>query len=144
MRFIDFVLLLFCILLSLVSSAQNSDQKRTYRVIAYRNGDTTITSQSNYTDVYPNLSVYIPNAFTPNGDGINDTFGVKGVDIGQFELVIYDRWGAEIFSTSNPNVQWDGKYKGHDAEGGVYAYKFTAMGIGKGETEKSGTVTLVR
>lgn len=144
MRYVDFILFLLCILLSLASSAQNDVQKRTYRVIAYRSGDTTITSQSNYTDIYPNLSVYIPNAFTPNGDGLNDTFGVKGVDIGKFELIIYNRWGEEIFSTNNPNVQWDGRYNGKDSEQGVYAYKFTASGLGKGETEKSGTVTLVR
>ncbi len=145
MRFSTLLFLLVALLVSYSGFAQNNQiSKRTYRVTAYKAGDNTITSQSNYTDLYPVLSVYIPNTFTPNGDGINDTFGVRGEDIGQFQLMVYNRWGELIFTTSDPNTQWDGKYKGHDVQEGVYAYKYIAMGLGKGEKEKDGTVTLIR
>lgn len=141
------LVLAFLIILAISYSgfAQNNMiTKRTYRVTAFKSGDQSVTSQSNYSDLTPALSVYIPNTFTPNGDGINDTFGVKGQEIGQFQLMVYNRWGELIFVSSDPNVQWDGKFKGHDVQEGTYAYRYIAMGVNKGEKEIAGTVTLIR
>lgn len=55
-------------------------------------------------------TIYIPSSFTPNGDGLNDVFGVFGEEIGQegYELVIYDRWGNQVFLSKNPLRGWDG------------------------------------
>ena len=144
MRFFT-LFLLFALAISFSGYAQNNViSKRTYRVTAFKAGDSTMISQSNYIDLYPKLAVYIPNTFTPNGDGLNDTFGVRGEDIGQYSLMVYDRWGEVIFSSNNPNIQWDGKYKGHEVQVGAYAYKYIALGLDKTEKEQSGTVTLIR
>lgn len=97
---------------------------------------------SNYAEVIPPLSIYIPNAFTPNGDGMNDAFGVKGEGIRNFHLYIYNRWGEVIFETTNPKQQWDGSYAGNPVEQGVYVYQVFASGFGK--NSKTGSVTLVR
>lgn len=86
----------------------------------------------------------LPNAFTPNGDGINDCFGVKNWgSIEKFDLKIYNRFGQMVFATSNPNDCWAGTYKGQPQDADVFVY------IVKGETacgaiSRKGTVTLLR
>jgi gliding motility-associated-like protein len=122
--------------------AQDVLDNKIYRVTAYKTSNLNVTSTSNYAEVNPHLSVFIPNAFTPNGDGINDTFGVKGEGIKNFTMRIYDRWGEVIFETRSAKQQWDGTYNGKPAQSDVYVYQFTAVGD-KSET-KSGSVTLVR
>jgi len=68
-------------------------------------------------------TIYTPNAFTPNNNGKNDSFKVKGTNLRYFELTIYDRWGTELFFTRNINHGWNGKYKGRKCHQAVYAYK---------------------
>ena len=122
--------------------AQSVLDNKIYRVTGYKAGNNSIVSTSNYAEVIPPLSVFIPNAFTPNGDGINDTFGVKGEGIKKFTMRVFDRWGEVIFESRNPKQQWDGTYQGKPAQSDVYVYQFTAVGE-KSET-RSGSVTLVR
>lgn len=134
------------ILLSLLSAFATQAQvteKRTYRVTALKQGNTSITSTSNYAEVLPQLSVYIPNSFTPNGDGINDFFGIKGEGVSGFTLRVFDRWGEVIFESHDANVQWNGKYKNENVQAGAYAYIYSALNKDGGETQ-SGTVTLIR
>ena len=60
--------------------------------------------------------IYVPNAFTPNGDGLNDCFGIKGAEGATlFELAVYNRFGERIFFTKDPLQCWDGKYKTNSA-----------------------------
>ena len=93
------------------------------------------------------FTMYIPDAFTPNGDGINDVFQVKGAGFVEegFEMRIYDRWGELIFKTNNVYEGWNGKVKGVDAKNDVYVYKIrcftTVQNIKK---EFVGHVTLYR
>lgn len=122
--------------------AQEVLENPVYRVTAYKSGNNQISSTSNYAEVIPPVSIYIPNAFTPNGDGINDSFGVKGEGIRNFHLFIYDRWGAKIFETTNPKQQWDGLYGGKPAEQGVYVVQVYAYGLAK--SARNASVTLVR
>ena len=69
--------------------------------------------------------IYIPNAFTPNGDVDNETFGVEGNDIsnGEFELRIFDRWGKEVFAATDPAVRWDGTSGGSVLPAGVFTWR---------------------
>ena len=60
-----------------------------------------------------NGSLYIPNAFTPNDDGLNETFSAKGTGITAFSMDIFDRWGNRIFASGDINNGWDGKVEGH-------------------------------
>jgi gliding motility-associated-like protein len=66
--------------------------------------------------------VYVPNAFTPNKDGLNDGFFVQGPEAGDFELLIHDRWGREVYSTIDPYKAWDGSSGGQEAPQDVYIY----------------------
>jgi gliding motility-associated-like protein len=97
----------------------------------------------------PNNKIFIPNAFSPDGDGINDNFNISynnnPFPISHCVLHIFNRWGEEIFQSDDITQGWDGKKNGKDCPGGVYVYKivFSADGIA-GSQERVGTVTLVR
>jgi gliding motility-associated-like protein len=65
---------------------------------------------------------FVPTAFTPNGDGINDVLEVFTAYTTDYELRIFDRWGEVIFATTNPDNKWDGSYKGEKYPPMVYAY----------------------
>ncbi|MBL0339536.1 MAG: gliding motility-associated C-terminal domain-containing protein [Bacteroidetes bacterium] len=93
-------------------SAQNVEASRKYRVVAYKNGNSSVTSTSNTTEVVPYMSIYIPNSFTPNGDGMNDSFGAYGEAIKEFRMQIFNRWGQMIFEANNVEYRWDGTYNG--------------------------------
>ena len=85
------------VLLSLLISTAFSQVQysRKYRITGYKNGNPLVYSISNEAEVIPAMTIYIPNTFTPNGDGLNDTFGVTGEAIKEFSLIIYNRWGQK-------------------------------------------------
>jgi len=95
------------------------------------------------------VSVYIPNAFTPNDDGINDIFYIYGRGIVKVHLKIFNRWGELIFESTDQTVGWDGTYRGKPMNPGVYAY-YTDIEFITGEAPrdylryKKGSVTLIR
>lgn len=139
-------LLLLSLLMTFISNvllSQNMQYSRKYRVIAYKNGNSSITSMSNETEVIPTMYIYIPNSFTPNGDGMNDTFGISGEAIQNFSMQVFNRWGDLVFETKNANSVWDGTFNGNKVAQGVYVYKVTASNITGRKTQKEGTVTVV-
>ncbi|MCW5900205.1 MAG: choice-of-anchor L domain-containing protein [Flavobacteriales bacterium] len=88
--------------------------------------------------------IYFPNAFTPDGDGINDFFGPIGHYIDEFEMTIFDRWGIEVFNTKDMTIQWDGRVNGSgDPVTGVYVYMYRAKGHYFPAVEGYGHVTLI-
>jgi gliding motility-associated-like protein len=106
-----------------------------------------VDTVNRFIDVIDDLNIYIPNSFTPNGDGINDYFGVKGQGIRAegFTMDLYDRWGASVFFTRDPNDPWDGKVKGVKAGDGVYTYRIRVVGMnGEGRKELVGHFTLLK
>jgi gliding motility-associated-like protein len=68
------------------------------------------------------ILLWIPNVFSPNGDGLNDRFEIYGQHLTDYELYIYDRWGETVFHTKDPMTYWDGTYQGKVCEGGVYSW----------------------
>lgn len=67
--------------------------------------------------------ILVPNVITPNGDGANDRFEIKSNGLKTFDLVIVNRWGNEVFSTTDPTQSWDGKTNGEEVVDGVYFYQ---------------------
>ncbi len=88
--------------------------------------------------------IYVPNAFTPNGDGVNDVFLVYGTAIASIRLLIYNQWGGLVFESTDAKKGWDGTYKGSKAPGGAYTYAMEAIMIDGTRVKRSGTLTLVR
>ena len=92
-------------------------------------------------------AIYIPDAFTPNGDGINDYYQVFGRCARLVRINIFNRWGEKVWDADNINDKWDGKYKGESQPVGVYVYWLIYVSDspngGEGK-EKMGSITLIR
>ncbi len=89
-------------------------------------------------------SVFIPNGFTPNGDGLNDELVPIVTSIVQIEFYIFDRWGEIVFSTEDIGAGWNGRYNGFDAKEDVYVYKFLGLTVQGDWIEKHGHITLIK
>ncbi len=90
-------------------------------------------------------AVFIPNAFSPNGDGSNDVFFFYGEGIREVEVTIFDRWGRKIAILNSPADGWDGRMlNGGIAQEGVYVYKMVGTLNNGASLERGGTITLVR
>ncbi|MCB0794028.1 MAG: gliding motility-associated C-terminal domain-containing protein, partial [Flavobacteriales bacterium] len=93
----------------------------------------------------PPAHVYFPNAFTPDGDGVNEKWGPVGHYIELFELTVFDRWGQVVFESDEFEKTWDGTINGGDiAPTGVYVYKYKAEGHLFPSVEAYGHVTLLK
>ncbi len=88
--------------------------------------------------------VYLPNAFSPNGDGVNDAFQVRSNFVKSMDLRVYDRWGEEVFVSTDINNGWDGTFKGANLSPNVYAFCLIATCSNGAEYKKVGNVTLIR
>jgi len=89
--------------------------------------------------------VYIPSGFTPNNDGKNDLFRVTAADnYKRFKLAVYNRWGQEIFETTDINKGWDGKFKDAQLASDVYVYYLEIITASNKKITKKGTITLIR
>lgn len=96
-----------------------------------------------FTTVFVDPPVYIPNAFTPNDDGINDVFQVFAASVEVERLIIANRWGQIILKSNQPS--WDGTIDGKSAEGGVYIYYLKGLQLeSKKMFEISGSINLIR
>ncbi len=86
----------------------------------------------------------VPSAFTPNGDGKNDCFGVKEWgNVTNFQLSVYNRWGNLLFQTTNVGGCWDGTYQGILQAAGTYVYQVIGNTL-CGYVYRKGTVVLIR
>ena len=93
--------------------------------------------------IEPAAQIHFPNAFTPNGDGINDMFGPVDFSIRGLQFTVYDRWGKPVFQADSPDQQWNGLFAdGSPAPTGVYVYTYKAFGERK-KSEGTGSVTLL-
>lgn len=99
-------------------------------------------------EIKPAYALYIPNAFTPNSDGLNDGFKAQGVGISEFKMQVFDRWGALVFESNDINNGWDGSIKGKgDAESTkqeVYVWKAQVVDVLKQHHDMIGHVTLLK
>jgi len=99
--------------------------------------DTTPASSSSLT---------IPNAFSPNNDGHNDLFTLHGWknSVAAFTIIIYDRWGEKVFESNDPEIAWDGTYKGALMGAAVFAYYINATVISGEKIIRKGNISLIR
>jgi len=92
----------------------------------------------------PGATIYFPNSFSPNNDGINDSFGGEGNLIDRYDLWIFDRWGGVMFESQDIGIRWDGTMDGEEVMNGVYQYKYLAKGLKMPLHQKFGHVMLLR
>ncbi|MFY0675390.1 MAG: gliding motility-associated C-terminal domain-containing protein [Bacteroidia bacterium] len=122
-----------------------------YRVYAVENGNNPDTSYSNIRIVRPLPTLFIPTAFSPNGDGTNDVFNFKSfalladsVQEKNFEMRIYNRWGEEVYRTTDYYEGWDGSFNGQPCEIGNYIFLLKAQGKNGDLIFRKGGLILLR
>jgi gliding motility-associated-like protein len=104
------------------------------------------TASNSFTITFPPL-LYIPNTFTPNNDGLNDVFMVEASSVFTFEIRIFDRWGDQVYYSTNIEDAWVGDRKGNNGTycpNDVYSYVAKIKGFNGEAEEYKGTLTLVR
>ena len=114
-----------------------------YRISAVRNSDGQL-SYSNTVCIETPFNIFVPTAFTPNGDGLNDEVVIKGSFIVDFTMQVFSRWGELMYETHDINKRWDGTYKGELCpEGEYYLYIYSRGTLYQHEKYK-GTIMLLR
>lgn len=116
-----------------------------YRITAFERNGTDKASLSNEVCAEPTAQIFTPNAFSPNGDGINDKFEIKSAFVENFRLNIYNRWGLKVFYSDNAGSCWEGHLpNGSLAPGGVYVYQIEAFSLEGKQIKLQGSVMLIR
>jgi gliding motility-associated-like protein len=119
------------------------DNVTTYTlVVTYNKGCiATASIQINANGMPP---IYVPNGFTPNGDGVNDEWLVFGTGIKDIKATVYNRWGEKIFESDDQSQGWDGTYRGQAQPPGVYVYLVDVVYLSGEKVTKRGSLTLIR
>lgn len=105
-----------------------------------------VDTMTNCLVISPIFTLYIPDAFSPNGDGVNDVFIAKGNDIKTFEMYIFDRWGMQLFHSTDINHGWDGTVKsgGTICQEDTYVYLINATDSKNNKHSYTGAVNLIK
>ena len=113
--------------------------------VRYSNGDCVSPLSKIDIQVFDSTILYVPNAFSPNDDGLNDKFHVtvRG-KIERFHISIYNRFGSIVYSSSDANGNWNGTLNGVPAPAGVFVYVLTALSYENKSINQKGIVTLLR
>ncbi len=123
------------------------DQNALYTVTVTNDLGCTATAEVSIEVRLPQCNsddVFVPNLFTPNGDGLNDVFKVESNFVEEMTLMIYDRWGEKVFETNVVGSGWDGKYNGKELSPDVYGYCLNVRCINDVEYVTQGNVTLMK
>ena len=122
-------------------------QTTTYVVTVTDYFGCTDTAEVTVEVIQPNCDesdIFVPNAFTPNGDNLNDVFKAESNFIDEQRLLIYNRWGEEVYFSTDKNAAWDGTYEGKAAPSDVYGFRLEIVCINGFEYETQGNLTLFR
>lgn len=120
-----------------------NEQEFNYQIrVRSKNG--AFLSYSNVILFRREAALFLPDAFSPNSDGINDTFKPNGSFYDNFQLIVYNRWGQSIFQTTDSTTGWDGTVQGDRAPTGQYVYKIVITDSTGKDFVKKGTVLLLR
>jgi len=122
----------------------------TYADSGYYQVQLLVTNRFGCTDTYsnqifisPRYMLRIPTAFTPNGDGLNDVFQIRGNGVKAFSISIYDRWGTQVFFSNDIKESWDGLVKGEPANTGIYVYHTYFKDENDEVSRETGYITLI-
>ena len=97
-----------------------------------------------YENICEGQTVFLPNAFSPNGDMNNDVLYVRGIDIEKMIFRVFDRWGEMVFESTNIDIGWDGTFRGVQLQPDVYDYYLDITCVGGLNSIVKGNVTLMR
>jgi gliding motility-associated-like protein len=107
-------------------------------------GCRNVIQKQSLVEVKRNVNVIVPNAFSPNGDGINDFFNIQYRLLQTFHIKIFDRWGNQVYESSDMHFRWDGTQSGNPSPEGVYMYLISGTTTDGTPVETGGSFTLIR
>lgn len=113
-----------------------------YRVRIIDLSETSLVSHSNVLCLDYLPALYIPNAFSPNGDGVNDLFDIATTGIASYKIKIYNRWGQQLFE--GENQAWDGTFQGQPSPTGIYMLHLLYITKDGKKFETGNTIQLIR
>ncbi|MHB8205944.1 gliding motility-associated C-terminal domain-containing protein [Mucilaginibacter sp.] len=135
------------------SFSKEANPSHTYRykgnysvkLTAYKGNSCSISAtQSNLVEISDENYIFIPNAFTPNGDSINDLFIPVITNITSYHLQIFNRWGQPLFEATDITNYWDGKFKGQPLPSATYYYVIKAKSSDGSNILRSGFIALIK
>jgi gliding motility-associated-like protein len=131
------------------SFIDSAKKEECYRIKAYELKGNNAVSYSNSICIPYIPAIWIPTAFSPNGDGNNDVFEIKTIGIKNLDLEIYNRWGEHMISIKHDlnepvPLRWDGKFHGVPVQDGVYIYIITGKAINGDHIYEKGNLTVIR
>ena len=94
--------------------------------------------------IYYDAVIYVPNTFTPDNNGLNETFQVSGGNIETMECLIFNRWGELIHTMTDTSQSWDGTHNGRECQDGTYIWKLTYTDFANKQYQLSGHVNVIR
>lgn len=145
MKYAALLIALFSSSMMMAQNTNNNDNIVNYRIVAYENMNNTVVSISNTVQSIKRLHIQVPNAFSPDGDGINDFFSAVSDGVEEYTIEIFNRWGELVFHSDDINHFWDGTYKGKTSIQDAYVYIIKAKGLEDNQpTVLKGTVSLIR
>jgi len=95
-------------------------------------------------EVASDFKLFVPNSFSPNGDGVNDVFAPKGRGIKKYALSVYDRWGRIVFESSSFEVGWDGNVSNNSGSNDTFTWKINYTDVNNKVSEITGFVSQIR
>ena len=123
------------------------ENDETYKVVVTNDRGCKDSAFYNIVVIRPNCDetdVYVPNAFSPNGDNINDFWRFRSNFVDLVEVYVYNRWGEKVFESTDVNFAWDGTYNGEFLKPDVYAYYIRVVCVDASEYTSKGNLTLMR
>jgi gliding motility-associated-like protein len=120
------------------------EKSTTYTVTAATDGECPATASVSI-KVFSTANIFVPNAFTPNGDGHNDVLRAIPIGIKVFGYFsVWNRWGQRVFYTTDPAIGWDGSTGGRPGEAGAFIWKVSGIDYKGDQVQQEGTVVLIR
>lgn len=128
------------------TNATGIDQTTTFDVIVAKGSCSAKTQVTvvTYEFICGDVYIYVPNAFSPNGDNVNDKMYVRGLNLEEIDFKIFDRWGELVFETTDQSIGWDGTFKGEKVDPDVYVYHLRVTCFDGQENLIKGNITLMR
>jgi gliding motility-associated-like protein len=129
-------------LLEISQQIEVSQEDAYYVWVEDANGCTDI-SELVFITLLPKIELFVPSAFTPNGDEHNDLLVIKGEFIKTFQMDVVNRWGEVLFISHSIKKYWDGKYEGKEVMQGTYYYNITILGKDNNSFVRQGTIEVI-
>jgi gliding motility-associated-like protein len=120
------------------------DANTTYVLTAIDPSTGCSATDSVFVEITDETSIFVPSAFSPNGDSFNNQLFVRGIGIREFNFAVYNRYGEKVFETSDQQVGWDGTFRGMKVNNGVFVYVLTGVYRTGEAFDLKGNVSLLR